>query len=141
MERGSRRLVPINVDLLSLEPIQVPSAAGGAAMAAAGGAAAAAPPNDGDDEGPLASMPLDVLQKILLQVPLESRLKPAFAAKFLWLAASSPTAAGASSAASSPLGPLLPPAALGPPGAFEPTPAAGPKIFPPKAASKKKNRY
>ena len=67
----------------------------------------AAAPDDGDFEGPLASMPLDVLQKILVQVPLESRLKPAFAAKFLWLAASSPTAAGRSS----PLGPLLPPPA------------------------------
>ena len=116
------------------------------AAAAAGAAAAAAPPNDGDDDGPLASMPLDVLQKIFSQVPLESRLKPAFAAKFLWLAASSPSAAGASSAASSPLGPLLPPAALGPPGAFEPTPTArrsgdDSPLFPPKAASKKRNRW
>ena len=112
-------------------------------MATSGAAPAA---DDGDDEGPLASMPLDVLQRILLQVPLESRLKPAFAAKFLWLAASSPTADGASSAASSPLGPLLPPAALGPPGAFEPTPTArrsgdDSPLFPPKAASKKRNRW
>jgi hypothetical protein len=98
-------------------------------------------------------MTLEILQEILLQLPIAARLPPCFAAKFLWHAAS------AGEAGSSPLAPLLPPPALGPPRAWELAPAddyclqqldkipfvaslpIGAAWFPPRAASKARNRW
>lgn len=94
------------------------------------------------EKGMLGRMSLELLQEILVKLPLRARLQPAMSAKFLWLAASSPMTAGVQAAASSPLGALLPPPGLGAPRAWVAAPTdtlhrTGHAIFPPPRASKR----
>ena len=110
--------------------------------------------NAGAQQGPLAYMPFHILQHIIVQLPLRTRLTAGCAAKFIWLAASSP--ADASGAASAPLGELLPPTGLGVARRWEPAweaavvdrsltvyvgerPLGKPCAFPPPAASRSRN--
>jgi hypothetical protein len=93
------------------------------------------------EEGMLGRMSLELLQEILVKLPLRARLQPAVSAKFLWLAASSPMTADGQAAASSPLGALLPPRGLGAPRAWTAAPTdtlhtTGHAIFPPSRVSK-----
>ena len=94
-------------------------------------------------QGMLASMSLEILQEILAQLPLCSRLQPAFAAKFMWLAATS-TDGRNHDMSSSPLGALLPPTALGS-GRWEIAPTgvqlSGHFVFPPAQSSKTRNHW
>lgn len=93
------------------------------------------------EEGMLARMSLELLQEILVNLPLRARLQPAISAKFLWLAACSPMMADDQVAESSPLGALLPPPGLGAPLAWAAAPTNalhtnGHAIFPPPQAPK-----
>ena len=88
----------------------------------------------------LGRLSLELLQEILVQLPLRFRLQPALSAKFLWLAASSPMTTNGQAEKVFPLGALLPPPSLGMPCTWAPVPN---NVFPPpsRAVSKGGSRW
>ena len=85
----------------------------------------------------LGRLSLDLLQEILVRLPLRSRLQPALSAKFLWLAASSPMTDGQAEKVP-PLGALLPPLCLGVPCTWAPVPS---NVFPPSRVSQSSSHW